>query len=208
MRALQRKQLFRADQAVLPGQDAYRFRHVLIREAAYERVSKELRARWHAAFAGWLEGVAGDRAGEYEELLGHHLGEAARYRIEIGEVGAGTHDLARRAATLFRHAADRAAAQGDFVAAAGLLRRAAVLLPAEDPARSIAIADCAGWLFTAGHIDPAAALSRAAMAAAGASGDRVAQLVCESLGRLVELSARADVAAGEEQAALEQARGA
>ena len=206
VRALQRKQLFRADQAVLPAQDAYRFRHALIREAAYERVSKEARARWHAAFAGWLEGVAGERAGEHEELLGHHLGEAARYRTEIGDAGADTHELARRAATLFRRAADRAAAQGDFVAAAGLLRRVAVLLPAEDPGRSIAIADCAGWLFTAGHVDAAAGLSRAAAAAAGASGDRVAQAVCGSLGRMIELSTRTDVAPGEEQAALDGAR--
>src|SRR5204863_1429367 len=60
--------------------------------------------------------------------------------------------------------------------------------------------------YTAGVTYPAEALSRASMAAAGASGDRVAQLVCESLVRLVELSARADVAAGEEQAALEHAR--
>jgi len=206
VRTLQRKQLFRADQAVLPGQDAYRFRHVLIREAAYERVSKEARARWHAAFAGWLEGVAGERAGVHEELLGHHLGEAARFRTEIGDAGADTHELACRAATLFRRAGDRAAAQGDFVTAAGLLRRVAVLLPAADPARSIAIADCAGWLFTAGHIDAAAALSRAAAAAAEASGDRVAQLVCDSLGRLIEVTAQADVAAGEEGAALERAR--
>src|SRR5262249_54959281 len=144
VRALQRKQLFRADQAVLPGQDAYRFRHVLIREAAYERVSKEGRARWHAAFAGWLEGVAGERAGEQEGRLGHPLAEAARYRAEIGDAGAETRALARRAATFLRHAADRGAAQGDFVAAAGLLRRVAVLLPAEDPARPIAIADCSG----------------------------------------------------------------
>ena len=44
VRTLAHKQLFRSDQAALPGQDAYRFRHILIREAAYERVSKEVRA--------------------------------------------------------------------------------------------------------------------------------------------------------------------
>src|SRR5204863_269716 len=43
VRTLTRKQLFRSDQASLPGQDAYRFRHLLIREAAYERVAKEIR---------------------------------------------------------------------------------------------------------------------------------------------------------------------
>ncbi len=66
VRTLARKQLFRAAQAALPGQDAYRFRHILIREAAYERVAKEMRARWHQAFAEWLEALAGERMGEYE----------------------------------------------------------------------------------------------------------------------------------------------
>ena len=61
VRTLARKQLFRSDQAALPGQDAYRFRHILIREAAYERVAKEVRARWHEAFADWLEALAGER---------------------------------------------------------------------------------------------------------------------------------------------------
>ena len=114
--------------------------------------------------------------------------------------------LARRAATLCRQVADRSAAQADFMAAAGLLRRVAALLPADDPSRPIAIADCAGWLLTAGHMDAAAALSDAARAAAEASGDRPAQLVCDSLGRMVAISASADVGVGEEQAALDRAR--
>ncbi len=206
VRTLARKQLFRADQAALPGQDAYRFRHILIREAAYERVAKEVRARWHEAFADWLEALAGERVGEYEELLGHHLAEAARYRLEIGDIGEQARVLARRAATLFRNAADRVAAQGDFVAAARLLRRVATLLPADDPARPIAIADCACWLFNAGHMDAAAALSKAAGAAARASGDRASQLVCESLERMIKISVSTDVGVGEEQAALDDAR--
>ncbi len=172
VRTLARKQLFRADQAALPGQDAYRFRHILIREAAYERVAKEVRSRWHQAFADWLEALAGERVSEYEELLGHHLAAAVRYRLEIGDSGAETVVLARRAATLFRGVADRVAAQGDFMAAAGVLRRVAALVPADDPARAIALADCAGWLLTAGHMQAAAMASAAAGAAAEASGDR------------------------------------
>ncbi len=208
VRTLARKQLFRSDQAALPGQDAYRFRHILIREAAYERVAKEVRARWHAAFADWLESLAGERVSEYEELLGHHLAEAARYRLEIRDIGAETQMLAGRAATLFRRVADRAAAQGDFMAAAGLLRRVAGLLPAEDPGRPIAIADCAGWLLTAGHMDAALALSAAAAAAAEPTGDRAAQLVCDSLRRMVEMSTSADVGVDAERVALDHARAA
>ncbi len=206
VRTLARKQLFRADQAALPGQEAYRFRHILIREAAYERVAKEIRARWHEAFADWLEALAGERVGEYEELLGHHLAEAARYRLEIGEVGEDTRVLARRAATLYRRVADRAAAQADFPLSSRLLGRVAALLPADDPARAIAIADCAGWLLNAGQMDAAAALSAASVAAAEASGDRAARLVCRSFRQMVEFSMSATVGPGDEHAAIDDAR--
>jgi class 3 adenylate cyclase/tetratricopeptide (TPR) repeat protein len=206
VRTLARKQLFRTDQAALPGQEAYRFRHILIREAAYERVAKEVRARWHEAFADWLEALAGERVSEYEELLGHHLAEAARYRLEIGDAGESTRVLARRAATLYRHVADRAAAQADLPLASRLLGRVAALLPPEDPARPIAIADCAGWLHNAGHMDAAVALAKAAGMAAETSGDRAARLVCESLGRMIELMTSADVRAGAEETALAGAR--
>ena len=206
VRTLARKQLFRSDQAALPGQDAYRFRHILIREAAYERVAKEVRSRWHEAFADWLEALAGDRVSEYEELLGHHLAAAVGYRLEIGDRGAETVALAGRSATLFRRVADRVAAQGDFMAAAGVLRRVAALVSADDPARAIALADCAGWLLTAGHMEAAAMASAAAGAAAEASGDRPSRLVCESIGRMIAISASADVSVGEEQSALDRAR--
>ena len=45
---------------------------------------KEQRADLHERFAGWLEGVAGERLPEYEEILAHHLEQAYRYRIELG----------------------------------------------------------------------------------------------------------------------------
>ena len=132
------RRLLLADADVGAGRD---------RDHPPEGVADEL-ARWHEAFADWLEALAGERVGEYEELLGHHLAEAARYRLDIGDHGTETQVLARRAATLCRQVADRSAAQADFMAAAGLLRRVAALLPADDPSRPIAIADCAGWLLT------------------------------------------------------------
>ncbi len=48
--------------------------------------------------------------------------------------------------------------------------------------------------------------SAAAGAAAEASGDRPSQLVCESIGRMIAISASADVSVGEEQSALDRAR--
>ena len=205
VRTLARKQMLRTDRPALPGQDAYRFRHLLIREAAYQRVTKEVRARWHEAFADWLEALAGARVSEYEELVAHHLAVAALYRREIGSADEPAAALARRAGTLFRRAADRAAAQADFLAGAALLRRVGVLGRADDPATAIALADCASWLAMAGRLDVAAATSSAAVAAARSSGDRTTELVCEAIRRMIAITTTGS-RAGEEEAALDHAR--
>ena len=47
----------RPDKGTLPGDDAFRFRHILIRDAAYEALSKAARAELHERFADWLEHV-------------------------------------------------------------------------------------------------------------------------------------------------------
>ena len=87
--ALVRKEFVRPDRAQLPGDDGYRFVHVLVRDAAYESMAKELRADLHERFAGRLERVAGDRLGELEEILGYHLEQTALYRraLELPDEG-------------------------------------------------------------------------------------------------------------------------
>src|SRR5205085_11292049 len=45
----------RPDKAQLPGEDAYKFRHLLIRDAAYEALPKATRAELHERFAAWLD---------------------------------------------------------------------------------------------------------------------------------------------------------
>jgi hypothetical protein len=53
--ALVRKGLIRPDTAQLPGEDAFRFRHLLIRDAAYNALPKARRAQLHERFASCLE---------------------------------------------------------------------------------------------------------------------------------------------------------
>ena len=53
--ALVRRQLVRPDRAQIAGDDGYRFRHLLIRDAAYDALPKAVRADLHARFAGWLD---------------------------------------------------------------------------------------------------------------------------------------------------------
>ncbi len=61
---LTRKELLRPDRPAFPGDEAFRFRHLLIRDAAYEAMSKETRAELHERFAAWLERRAGERGRE------------------------------------------------------------------------------------------------------------------------------------------------
>src|SRR5262249_11045843 len=94
--ALVRKELVRPDKAQLPGEDAYRFRHLLIRDAAYDALPKASRADLHERFADWLE-VRGADLVELDEILGYHLEQAHRYRVELGSLEPSMLELGRRA---------------------------------------------------------------------------------------------------------------
>src|SRR5262249_22681451 len=79
---LTRKDLVRPDKATLPGEDAFKFRHLLIRDAAYDGLPKSVRAQLHEALANWLDERAGDLA-ERDEIIGYHLEQAYAYRREL-----------------------------------------------------------------------------------------------------------------------------
>jgi class 3 adenylate cyclase len=62
------------------GQREFTFKHVLTRDVAYESLPRRDRARAHSAVAGWIESTAGERRGEFAELLAYHYEEAYRGR--------------------------------------------------------------------------------------------------------------------------------
>jgi class 3 adenylate cyclase/tetratricopeptide (TPR) repeat protein len=126
--ALVRKELVRPDRTQLPGDDAFRFRHLLIRDAAYDGLPKAARAELHERFAIWLEAHGTDLI-ELDEILGYHLEQAHRYRMELGGGGGETERLATRAAERIGSAAERAALRHDSTAAVALYERAVVLAP-------------------------------------------------------------------------------
>jgi class 3 adenylate cyclase/tetratricopeptide (TPR) repeat protein len=128
---LLRKDLIRPDEAGFSREPTFRFRHILIRDAAYGGMPKETRAALHETFAAWLERTAGGRVTEYEEILGYHLEEAHRYRVELGTVDEGVRSLAERAAGFLTSAGRRATNRADLSAADSLLGRAARLLPGD-----------------------------------------------------------------------------
>src|SRR5207247_218934 len=105
-----------------------RFRHVLIRDAAYDALAKATRAELHQRFARWLE-QHGAALVELDEILGYHLERACLYRSELGL--ARDDDLQRAARRHLKAAGLRARIRGDL-AAVSLLGRAAALVPADE----------------------------------------------------------------------------
>src|SRR5205085_8345768 len=103
----------------------FRFAHILIQEAAYHGIPKADRAELHERLADWIEAESSDMAGEYEEIVGHHLERATRLRKELAPRAADAQQLGRRAAAVLgrsgRRGHDRRGlpAAGNPVAPAG-----------------------------------------------------------------------------------------
>ena len=135
LQTLLRKELVRPDRSRFAGEDAFRFSHILVRDAAYESMPKRSRAELHERFAGWLEAAAGDRVAEFEEIIGYHLEHAYRYRAELGPVDDAGRALARAAAERLAAAGRRALTHWDIAATDNLLSRAIALLALDDPLR-------------------------------------------------------------------------
>jgi tetratricopeptide (TPR) repeat protein len=134
-------------------QQAFRFRHILIQDAAYRGVPKELRAELHERFADWLERKSGGRVVEIEEILGYHLEHAYRYQKELAPADPRADVLAERAGERLAAAGSRAVARGDVHAASSLLGRAASLLPRLDPRRVALLPDLGESLAEAGRLE-------------------------------------------------------
>jgi class 3 adenylate cyclase/tetratricopeptide (TPR) repeat protein len=184
--ALARKELIRSDRAEFAGEDAFRFRHLLIRDAAYHAMPKEQRAELHERFAAWLEHAAGDRVSEYEEILGYHLEHAHRYRSELGMSDLRTTELGRSAGTRLISSAERARERAEYAAARALLSMASEV--SDGSVRSRALFELAQTLSEMNDFQASAEAARRALEAAQATGDRAlairADLVLdESLGQ-------------------------
>lgn len=167
--SLVRKDLIRPDRSSLPGEDAYRFRHMLIRDATYEAMPKQLRAKLHERFASWLEVVVGDGITEQEEILGYHLEQALSYRAELHLDRDPT--LVRRAVGYLAGAGHRASMRLDFLSSSRLLERAAALLPDDDPERIRLMADVGVVLNRLGENGRAEEILAAVVGSAHRSGD-------------------------------------
>jgi class 3 adenylate cyclase/tetratricopeptide (TPR) repeat protein len=168
--ALVRKELVRPERTQVPGDDAYRFRHLLIRDSAYDALPKATRAELHERFAEWLDEHGGDLV-EQDEIVGYHLEQAYRYRAELGPVDDAGRALARRAAERLVAGGQHALARRDVRAVVALMGRALELLPEDDDLRFEALFHRATAQIDAGEIDGAIASADAALAFAEGRGD-------------------------------------
>ncbi len=166
--SLVRKELVRPTPAVLSDDDAFRFRHLLIRDAAYEALPKSTRADLHERFADWI-GERGAELVELEEILGYHLEQAARYRAELGRPAPA---LARRASAHLGGAGTRALQRTDLHAAANLLRRATNLLEPDDVAHVRLLPALGEALYAMGDVEGGRALLERSVEEADARGEQ------------------------------------
>jgi class 3 adenylate cyclase/tetratricopeptide (TPR) repeat protein len=158
--SLVRKELVEPSDSPHAGDDGFRFRHVLIRDAAYAEIPKRVAGDLHEQFATWLPGPP--------ELVGYHLDQAYRCRAQLGELDAA---LALRAGVVLAEAGERAFARDDASAAAKLLSRACELLPDGDPRRVSVLRHASHALFWTGSVDEARTFLEDAIRAAAATDD-------------------------------------
>jgi Flp pilus assembly protein TadD len=186
-----RRGLLLPDRSEIAGEDAFQFRHDLIRDAAYQALPKQDRAQLHERLATWLQQVAGERAGEYDEIVGYHLEQAVHYRGELGPVDEEVRALARRGAGCLEAAGAKAHARGDAPAAVRLLQRVSSLLPADDPARARVLTGLGAALMEAGRLDQADRALEDAGRIAMATGD--ARLAAHARVQRLQLGLQVDI---------------
>jgi class 3 adenylate cyclase/tetratricopeptide (TPR) repeat protein len=161
--SLVRKELVRPAASRHAGDDGFRFRHALIRDAAYAEIPKRLARDLHERFADWLE-----RGDGPPEIVGYHLDQAYRCAAQLGEPDRA---LGGRAGAVLADAAERAFARDDVAAAAKLFSRACELLQGGDPRRLGILRHASLALFWTGGVEEARALLDEAVASAAAAGD-------------------------------------
>ena len=110
----------RPEASTIAAGDAFRFSHVLVRDAAYAGLVKSTRAELHERYATWLESARSGSAMEHDEIIGYHFEQAALYRRELGDVLDAERAAAQASARLAA-AGRRALASGDTPAGANLL---------------------------------------------------------------------------------------
>jgi class 3 adenylate cyclase/tetratricopeptide (TPR) repeat protein len=168
--ALVRKELARPDRSEFPGDDGFRFAHMLIRDAAYEAIPKVRRAEQHEQVALLFESRSSPG-----EVVGYHFEQAYGCLVDVGKLGEETREIGRRGAAALATAGHRASARGDKGAAVKLLNRAVHLVDEDDPLRLDLLLALGTALFESFEIRQADAVLSEAVDFARAYGERTVE---------------------------------
>jgi class 3 adenylate cyclase/tetratricopeptide (TPR) repeat protein len=127
---LERKEfVLRVAASKVADETEHAFRHLLIREVAYEQIPRARRAATHRLTAEWIESLPADRAEGRAEMLAHHYAQALDY---VRATGGDIRDLASRTSRALREAGDHARALQSLDVAVDRYRQALELLEADD----------------------------------------------------------------------------
>jgi predicted ATPase len=104
--ALTRRDLVRRVRS--PQGDTWAFKHILVRDAAYDGLAKSMRAELHERSAdGLAASEEAEGGGEQAGFVAHHLEQAARYRRVLAAHGPGVDALVDRAVEALLVAAEQ-----------------------------------------------------------------------------------------------------
>ncbi|WP_415830109.1 ATP-binding protein, partial [Kibdelosporangium persicum] len=142
----------------------YRFRSGLLRDVAYQAISKRRRADWHEALAGRCTTAA---------ATGHHLEQAYLHRHGLGLRDDHTGRLREQAACALTVAGRSALARADLSWSADLGRRAIAHSTQDDPWWALAAEGLGETLLAMGMTRDGSELLRDVMALSITSGDQL-----------------------------------
>ena len=112
------------------GEPEFGFRHLLVRDVAYEQIPRRRRGEIHRRTAAWLESLSPDRTGDRAEMVAVHYLSAYEYALATRS---GTAELVEGARIALRDAGDRALSLNAFAAAERHFAAAVDLWPEQDP---------------------------------------------------------------------------
>jgi predicted ATPase/DNA-binding SARP family transcriptional activator len=154
LHALGRKQFVqRVRRPTIAGETEYAFKHVLLRDVAYEQIPLAARAAKHRSAALWIERISEERVTDHAEILTHHYGRALELVQALGppEDRDALEERYRRSLLL---AGDRAL-QLDVARAEAYFGRALDLVPSHHPDRATVSARAAEVASLAGRYSEA-----------------------------------------------------
>jgi tetratricopeptide (TPR) repeat protein len=134
------------------GARQFRFHHALIREVAYESVSKQERGKLHHRVALWLEDRAAADPG-LDVSIAHHLDRALSFTAEVSPLETPDPDLVQEAVTAQWRAAEWAETNAAQSESLRFAQRAAELAESSQELRPLARARLARTLVVSGFRD-------------------------------------------------------